>query len=142
MSLQEPFSKRKNSLFLSHLGASPGHLGRFQARIGVAPASCKLVAAVLDCLSLRCPLGSFKYPLPRKPMPRIHRASGPVTMGCLCHSFLVKLTSASTTVSCWDPPVTPETFRNGIKVHCVPASTEALYFFGSDVPGHRINTVQ
>lgn len=41
-------------------------------------------------------------------MPRIHDASGPVTIGLFCHSFPVQLTSASNTDSCWDPPVTPE----------------------------------
>lgn len=29
------------------------------------------------------------------------------SMGCLCHSFPVRLTLASKTLSCWDPPVTP-----------------------------------
>lgn len=32
----------------------------------------------------------------------------PVTVECSCHSFLVRLTSTSSTVSCWDLPVTPE----------------------------------
>lgn len=38
----------------------------------------------------------------------MHRASGPDTMGWFCHSFPVKPISASSTVSCYDSPVTPE----------------------------------
>lgn len=45
-------------------------------------------------------LGSLKYPLVRESMPRMPRASGQVTMGCLCHSFPVRLTSVSNAVSC------------------------------------------
>ena len=97
----------------------------------------------------RYPFGSLKYPLLRQSVPRMHGASGPVTMGCFCHPFPVRLTSASNTDSCWDPPVTTEIqmgsvpiYLDGIRVHCAPVSTRALYFCGSDVPGHRIHTVQ
>lgn len=31
-----------------------------------------------------------------------------VTMELFCHSFPVRLMTASSTISCWDPPVTPE----------------------------------
>jgi len=82
-------------------------------------------------------------------MPRMQGASGPVTMGCFCHSFPVRLPSASNAVSRWDPPVTPEIQMDsdplksdGIKVHCTPVSSGGLYSCGSDVPGHRIHTVQ
>jgi len=68
------------------------------------------------------------------PSPKMHEASGPVTMGCFCHSCPVRLTSASNTLSSWDPPVTPEIQMDsdplksdGIKVHCAPVSTRALY---------------
>lgn len=44
---------------------------------------------------------------------------------------------ASSTVSCWDAPVTPEvqmdsvsTYLHGIRVHCVLVSTKALYSWG------------
>jgi len=67
-------------------------------------------------------------------MPSIHGASGPVTMGCFCHSFPVQLISTSNTVSCWDPTVTPEIQMgsapsqfDGIRVHCAPVSTRASY---------------
>ena len=80
-------------------------------------------------------------------MPGMHRASGPVTTVCFCHSFPVRLTSASTTVSCGDLPVTPEiqmgsapSWLDGIRVHCAPVSNRALYSWGSDVPGHLIHT--
>ena len=82
-------------------------------------------------------------------MPRIQGASGPVTMGCFSHLSPVKLTSASNTDNSWHPPVTPEIqmgsvplYPDGTSVHCAPVSTKALYFCGSDVPGHRIHTVQ
>jgi len=60
----------------------------------------------------RYPFRSLKYALLRWPIPSIHRASGPVTMGCFCHSFAVRLTSASNTLSSWDSPVTPELQRD------------------------------
>ena len=41
-------------------------------------------------------------------MPRIHGASRPVTIGCFCYSFQVRLTSASNTGCSWDPCITPE----------------------------------
>lgn len=41
-------------------------------------------------------------------MPRVHRASRPVTMGCFCHSFPGRVILASGTVSCWDPHATLE----------------------------------
>jgi len=63
--------------------------------------------------------------------------------GCLSHLSPVKLTSASSTDNSWHPPVTPEIqmgsvplYPDGISVHCAPVSTKALYFCGSDVPGH------
>jgi len=56
----------------------------------------------------RYPLGSLKYPLLRQSISRMHGASWPVTMGCFCQSCPVRLTSASNTLSSWDPPVTPE----------------------------------
>jgi len=39
----------------------------------------------------RYPFGSLKYPLPRQSIPRMHGASGPVTMGCFWHSCPVRL---------------------------------------------------
>ena len=75
-------------------------------------------------------------------MPKMHGASGPVTIGCFFHSFPVRLTSAFTKVKSCDPPVTPAietdsalTYFDGTNVHCAPVSTKALYFCGSDVPG-------
>lgn len=92
--------------------------------------------------------GSLKYPLRRKSMPRVHRASGPVTIGCFFHSFPVWLTLASSKVNCCSPLVSPietgsaPTCPDGIKVHYSPVSTKALYFCGSDVLGQGIHTVQ
>lgn len=40
-------------------------------------------------------------------MPRIHGASGPVTIECFSHLSAVKLTSVSNTDNCWHLPVTP-----------------------------------
>jgi len=97
----------------------------------------------------RYPFGSLKYPLLRESIPRMHGASGPVTMGCFCQSCPVRLTSASNTLSFWDSPVTPEMQMDsdplksdGIKVHCASVSTRALYSCGSDVPGHRVHIDQ
>lgn len=39
-------------------------------------------------------------------VPRMHIAPGPVTPGCFCQSFSVKLNSNA--VNCWGSPVTPE----------------------------------
>jgi len=82
-------------------------------------------------------------------MPRIQEASKPATMVCFSHLSPVKLTSVSNTDNYWHPPVTPEIqlcsvplYPDGISVHCAPVSTKALYFCGSDEPGHRIHTVQ
>jgi len=92
----------------------------------------------------RYPFGSLKYPLLRQSIPRMHGASDPGTMGCFCHSCPVRLTSASNTLSSWDPPITPEMQMDsdplksdGIQVHCAPVSTRTLYSCGSDVPGHQ-----
>ena len=38
----------------------------------------------------RYPFGSLKYPLVRLSIPRMYGASGPVTTGCLSHSFPVR----------------------------------------------------
>lgn len=85
--------------------------------------------------------GSLKYPLLRQSVPRMHRASGPVTVGRVCHLFPARVTSASSTVMCWDPPVTPEIemgfapqYLDGIKVHCTLVSTKAQYSCESDEP--------
>ena len=82
-------------------------------------------------------------------MPRIQGASGLVTMECFSHLSPVKLTSASNTDNSWHPPVAPEIqmgsvplYPDGTRVHCAPVSTKALSFCRSDVPGHRIHTVQ
>lgn len=49
---------------------------------------------------------------------------------------------ASSTVSCWDPPVTPEIqmdsapmYLDAIRVHCVLEPAKALYSCGSDMSG-------
>ena len=95
------------------------------------------------------PLWVLEVPCPKIFYTRMHGASGPVTMRCFCQSCPVRLTSASNTLSSWEPPVTPEMQMDsdslksdGIIVHCAPVSTRALYSCGSDVPGHRIHTVQ
>lgn len=44
-------------------------------------------------------MGSLKYPFLRQSRPRIRGASGPLTMGCFCQSFPVRLTSVSGTIS-------------------------------------------
>ena len=82
-------------------------------------------------------------------MPRIQGASGPVMSVCFSHFFPVKAISASSIDNSWHPPVAQEIqmysvplYPDGIGVHCAPVSTKALYFCGSDVPGHRIYTVQ
>ena len=82
-------------------------------------------------------------------MPRIQAASGPLTVECFCHLSPYKFTSASNTDNSWHPPVSPGIQRgsvplypDGTSVHCAPVSTKALYFCGSDVPGHRIHMVQ
>jgi len=70
-------------------------------------------------------------------------------MGCFSHLPPVKLNSASNTDNSWHPPVTPEiqmssvpVYPDRVSVHCAPVSTKALYFCGSDVPGHQIHRVQ
>ena len=80
------------------------------------------------------PFGLMKCPLLRQSMPRIDRGSGQVPMGCFFYSFPVRITSASITVNCWDPPVTPEIqmgsapfYFEGIRVKCTTVSTRALY---------------
>jgi len=71
------------------------------------------------------------------------------SLTCFFHSFPVRITSASNTLSSWDPPVTTQIQiysdplkSDGIKVHCAPVSTRALHSCGSDVPGHQIHTIQ
>lgn len=95
------------------------------------------------------PFGSLKYPLHRQSTPRVHEAFRPVTIGCFCHSFPVRHTSASQGDSSWDPPLTPEIQMesvslqsDGIRVQCTSASTRALYSCGADVPDHQIHVVQ
>lgn len=87
------------------------------------------------------PLGSLKYPLTRQSMPRMYGPSGLVTMGYFYHSFPgLRLISDSNTVSCWDLPVTPEIQMayapaqlDGIRTHCAPVSTKALYSCRADM---------
>lgn len=57
----------------------------------------------------------------------MHRASGPVTVGLFCHSFLVKLTSASCTVSCCNSPVTSETQKDSASIYldCIRVTLRA-----------------
>lgn len=49
----------------------------------------------------------LEYTLLRQSMPKIHGASGPVTIECFSHLSPVKLTSVSNTDNCWHLPVTP-----------------------------------
>lgn len=44
------------------------------------------------------PSGCLKYPLLGQSIPKMHKDSGAVTMGCFCHSLSVKLSLASNTV--------------------------------------------
>jgi len=47
-------------------------------------------------------------------MPRMHGASGPITMGCFCHSCPVRLTSASNTLT--GTECTLRKFADGVKL--------------------------
>lgn len=92
----------------------------------------------------RYPLGSLKYFLLTQSAPRMHRASGPVTMGDFSHSFVVTLISPSVQ-SAVGIPLSLQKYRwvlpvDGFRVHCAPVSTRALYSCGCDLPGHWIHT--
>ena len=72
---------------------------------------CGVGWCVLQGSSTKTPLLPFwvhEIPSPEVVYAKEARSLGPVTMGCFSHSFPVKFTLASNTVSAWDPPVTPE----------------------------------
>lgn len=98
--------------------------------------SIPLVFPDIKCLYVlfskaeKCPFGSLKYPLLKQSMLRMHGNFGSVRIAWFCHSWLVRLASASGTVSCWDRPDTSEiemdsasTYLHGIRVHCAIRST-------------------
>lgn len=90
--------------------------------------------------------GSLKYPFLGQSMPRIHGASGLVTIGAFASP--VKLVPASNRHNCWDSPVTPEIqvgsmplYPDVIRVPYAQMSNKDFYVCGSDMPGHRSHTV-
>lgn len=71
------------------------------------------------------------------------------TISSSLSQYPVRFRTSSRTVSCWDPPASPETdmdsahtYLDDIRVHCARVSTKALNSCGSGVPSHQIHTVQ
>lgn len=138
MVFKVPSNPNHSITFCSLTFSSPTSEGPSERQGRVDRCFISIVSMAAVWRAHQYPFESLKCPWLRQSLPRVPRASGPVTMWGFCQSFCQ---AGFSLISCWDAPVTPEIQMgsaplqlDGIRVHCAPGSAKALYSQGAGVP--------